>query len=361
MRLRRVCSFCRPPTRSLGRPRCSRRPRRWSHEAASWPRRRVREPTKSPELAACSTAPVGLKSSASMRNGHGSISTLPCSAAPPGPSVRAGIRFQTASTSGPRTQTQRASERIEGAAYRVAHARENPKPLPADPREGSGPRQELTCPGPEAVPLGRHLGDGDTRARTRLVGDGVQREQGLADPPGAARRQLVQRRRRAFAHDPPFLVDEFGELRRIALYPGAPAGAGVGNRKAPIRRFRGRPAGAVRRGDSEPLRLRAVDEHVGEREEIRGPFQQLVAKLAPREVVPQRPCDRGPARRIEGASPQRPLPHSTPPRIRLCTTRRVVATHGNGFGSSLGFRADLISNRLPAVATHRAPERLCVV
>src|SRR5215472_16045082 len=37
-----------------------------------------------------STAPVGLKSSASMRNGHGSISTLPSCAGPPGPTVPAG-------------------------------------------------------------------------------------------------------------------------------------------------------------------------------------------------------------------------------------------------------------------------------
>ena len=73
-----------------------------------------------------------------------------------------------------------------GPAYRVVHARKDPKPLSADPREGSGPRQGLPCPGAETVPVGRHIGGGDSRARARLLGDGLQCEQGLADSPGAA-------------------------------------------------------------------------------------------------------------------------------------------------------------------------------
>src|SRR5262249_38611264 len=144
--------------------------------------------------------------------------------------------------------------------------------------------------------------DGDAGARARLVGDGVQREQGLADPPGAACRHLVKRRRRAFPHDRPFLGDESRELGPVALYPGAPAGAGVGNRKVPIRHFRGRPAGALGRGYSEPVGLRPVEDHISEREEIRDPFQQLVAELAPGDVVPQRPYGRVRARRGKGAS-----------------------------------------------------------
>src|SRR5262249_55054111 len=92
-----------------------------------------------------------------------------------------------------------------------------------------------------------------------------------------------------------------GELRSVALYPAAPAGGGVGNHTVPIGHFRGRPAGALRWGNSEPVRLRAVEQHIGEREQIRGPFQQLVAELAPGDVVPQRPHRRGPGRRVDGA------------------------------------------------------------
>ena len=66
--------------------------------------------------------------------------------------------------------------------------------------------------------------------------------------------------------------------------------------------FRGRPAGAVRRGDGEPVRLGADKDHIGEREEIRGPFQQLVAKLAARDLPPKRPYGPRPARRVDGAS-----------------------------------------------------------
>ena len=39
-------------------------------------------------------------------------------------------------------------------------AREDPKPLPADPREGSGPRQQLPCPSAETGPVARYIGDG---------------------------------------------------------------------------------------------------------------------------------------------------------------------------------------------------------
>ena len=58
--------------------------------------------------------------------------------------------------------------------------------------------------------------------------------------------------------------------------------------------FRGRPAGAVRRGDGEPVRLGADKDHIGEREEIRGPFQQLVAKLAARDLRPSDPTVHAP-------------------------------------------------------------------
>src|SRR5215472_12266496 len=51
-----------------------------------------------------------------------------------------------------------------GAAYRVAYTREDPEPLPADPREGSSPRQEFPCPAAETVPDARYIGHGDTRA-----------------------------------------------------------------------------------------------------------------------------------------------------------------------------------------------------
>ena len=88
----------------------------------------------------------------------------------------------------------------------------------------------------------------------------------------------------------------------VAVYPGAPAGAGVRDRKIPIGHFRGRPAGALRWRDRETVRLRAVEDHIGEREEIRGPLQQLVAGPAPGDVAPQRPYGPGSALRVEGAS-----------------------------------------------------------
>ena len=72
------------------------------------------------------------------------------------------------------------------------------------------------------------------------------------------------------------------------LSPRTPPSRCLPDRVAPACVAARRPQHSVRRGQDEPIRLGALQNHIGQREHIRRPLEQLIPNRAPRDRLPRR-------------------------------------------------------------------------
>ena len=154
--------------------------------------------------------------------------------------------------------------------------------------EGPGPRQELPAPGAIAAPLSVGTVKRDEQARASFVRNRMQRHERFADAPISPIRQLFQGDPGPLPNDTPLLGHELRNRTLPILSPRTPPSRCLPDRVAPACvAARRRPWHSVRRGQDEPIRLGALQDHVGEREHIRRPLEQLIPDRAPRDRLPR--------------------------------------------------------------------------
>ena len=116
----------------------------------------------------------------------------------------------------------------------------------------------------------------------------MKRQERFADAPISPIRQLFQRDPGPLPKDTPLLGHELRNRTIPILSPRAPPSRCLPDRVAPARVATRRPQHSVRRGQDEPIRLGALQDHIGEREHIRRPLEQLIPDRAPRDRLPRR-------------------------------------------------------------------------
>ena len=154
-------------------------------------------------------------------------------------------------------------------------------------RSGSG--QEFTSPSAIDASLCVRPTKGDAQSRASLVRDRMKCQQCLTHPPVAAVGQIFERHLNVLAKDAPLLTEEIGDRGALAvLDPTAPISARVLDCLGPIGQAIGRPCRVAGWRQHEPIRLRVVQDHVGQGEQIGGPFEDLVRDLASAQGEPHR-------------------------------------------------------------------------
>ena len=159
--------------------------------------------------------------------------------------------------------------------------------LRMDSSEAAGPRQELPAAGAIAAPLSVRTIERDEQAGAGFVRNRMKCQERFADAPLSPLRQLFQRDLGPLPEDPPLLGHELGNRTSAILGPRAPPSRGLPDRVAPVCVATRRPRHSVRRRQDEPIRLGALQDHLGEREDVRRPLEQLIPDRAPRDRLPR--------------------------------------------------------------------------
>src|SRR5262249_29014933 len=114
----------------------------------------------------------------------------------------------------------------------------------------------------------------------------MQDQQRLAGPPIVRLPEMLERLISARAEDAPLLRQKVRERSVRIVHIGAPAPSGICDRLGPSWNARRRPVRSARCRQGEPIRLAPLEDHVGEREKVGGPLEELVADRAPCHRLP---------------------------------------------------------------------------
>ena len=112
----------------------------------------------------------------------------------------------------------------------------------------------------------------------------MQGQQRLAHAPVVSVCKLLERHVGPLTESAPLLDQEIGNGPPPVLHPGAPAPGRLLDRVGPVWNAMRRPC--AERGEGEAERLRALENQIHEREQIRGPLKQLVRYRASEHRLP---------------------------------------------------------------------------
>jgi len=115
--------------------------------------------------------------------------------------------------------------------------------------------------------------EGEAQPGARLVRDRVQGQQRYAQLPVPGFSEIAERDSNPGAEGLP-LPDQHARDGQVpVLGPGAPLPGRVCDRVGPFREAGWRPVSTRWWGQGEAVGLRALEDHFGQREQIRGPFE----------------------------------------------------------------------------------------
>src|SRR5215472_3043091 len=98
--------------------------------------------------------------------------------------------------------------------------------------------------------------------------------------------QMLERHLLSFAQDAPLLSQKTRDRALPILNPEAPLPASLPDRLGPIGEARRRPVETVTWRQSEPVCLRPLEDDIGQREQIGGPFEEPVVERASGNGLP---------------------------------------------------------------------------
>src|SRR6516164_10243735 len=115
----------------------------------------------------------------------------------------------------------------------------------------------------------------------------MKRQQRFAHSRIESLRQMLDRHLLSLAQDDPLLSQKTRERALPILDPVAPLPARLLDRLGPIGEASRRPLETVTWRQSEPVCLRPLKDDIGQREQIGGPFEELVVERASGNGLPR--------------------------------------------------------------------------
>jgi hypothetical protein len=109
----------------------------------------------------------------------------------------------------------------------------HPQEARVDPRQRSGPGQQLTTAGAVGAPVSVGTIKGDSHAGASFVSHGVQCQQRLQQPPVMTHGQMLERHVGALPGGDPVSLQQIRDRRTPVLDPGAPLQPGFPDRLGP--------------------------------------------------------------------------------------------------------------------------------
>jgi hypothetical protein len=157
-------------------------------------------------------------------------------------------------------------------AIREVRLRDDPEPRRRQPRERSPLLQQV--PGPRLERRRRLPPARGRDLRARLVGNRVQRQQRGGELRRLSAPDPLERRVATPRHDRPVAGDQLRQLAAMRMGRPPPARSRRPRLLVPV--TAGWPRQAAGRRDDEPVRLGVVEHEIREREDVRGPLDELL-------------------------------------------------------------------------------------